>query len=87
MPQIQGSMPQIPERMAQTVTISIEIYERLLKDSVDFQKAKDCIAARDKRIEQLEKEVSTLRSKAINMDHLSAVSCLFNFSAGSHVQL
>lgn len=63
-----------------TKTISSELYQRLLRASVDVYKQKDTIqklkdlnSDKDLTIQRLKNEVSTLKRKVINMDHLSAV--------------
>lgn len=64
-----------------TVTITNEIYQRLLKDSVDMYKANDSIKrlnnlirTKDATIEHLQNEVSIINRKLLNMDKLSNVS-------------
>lgn len=64
-----------------TVTISNEVYQRLLKASVDVYKANDTIkklndSIRNKnaKIKELQKEVSVIKRKVINMDKLPNVS-------------
>lgn len=57
-----------------TVTISMESYERLLKASVDVYKANDAIKSKNDRIEQLEKEIFTLKRSSKNTELLSTVS-------------
>lgn len=63
-----------------TVTIPNEVYQRLLKASVDVFKAKDTIkrlndliCSKNDIIDRLKEENSTLNRKVINMDHLSNV--------------
>lgn len=64
-----------------TVTISNEVYQRLLKASTDVYKAndtieklKDTIRKKDAKIEEIQKECSVLKRNAINWNQLSIVS-------------
>lgn len=64
-----------------TVTISNEVYHKLMRASVDIYKAndtiknlKDLIRNKDAKIIELQKEVSVIKPKVINMDKLSNVS-------------
>lgn len=64
-----------------TVTITNEIYQRLMQASVDVYKANEnikklngIISYKDAKIKELQKEVSVMKRKVMNMDKLSNVS-------------
>lgn len=65
------------------MTISSELYKKLVQHSVDVlkledtvQKLNDLISDKDVTIQQLKNEISTINRKVKNMDHLSAVCIL-----------